>query len=209
MQVRGDEAQHEASEILSLAFPEGATPCFSTRGRTGGGAPSSVRRNFVDTSNPPPSAFQKMPPCGSSMAPSPWGNAPNCCDRAIRSEVPHSAGLGTGGPVPDTVVEWLPVSANAASGTSCTAIGTMRTSAPTVTPGSRRLAWIRPEPTAPANQRFPAPATTLIVTTRPTRSGASPCPQTPVRWLQHRLQSAGHFSIAIDRNEVGTPSNAS
>src|SRR5262245_11611914 len=23
-----------------------------------------------------------MPPCGSSMAPSPWGSAPNCCDRA-------------------------------------------------------------------------------------------------------------------------------
>ncbi len=34
-------------------------------------APSSVRRNFVDRSNSPPSAFPKMPPCGSSVAPSP------------------------------------------------------------------------------------------------------------------------------------------
>ena len=41
-----------------------------------------MRRNFVDTSNSPPSAFPKMPPYGSSMALSPWGSAPNCWDRA-------------------------------------------------------------------------------------------------------------------------------
>ena len=43
-----------------------------------------------------------MPPCGSSMAPSPWGNAPNCCDRAAddsesavteRAYMSQSAGL--------------------------------------------------------------------------------------------------------------------
>ena len=31
-----------------------------------------MRRNFVGTSNSPPSAFPKMPPCGSSMVLSPW-----------------------------------------------------------------------------------------------------------------------------------------
>ena len=65
------KSQHEASALLKQAFPK-ARPHSSTRGRTGGGAPSSVRRNFVDTSNSPPSAFPKMPPCGSSMVPSPW-----------------------------------------------------------------------------------------------------------------------------------------
>jgi hypothetical protein len=71
------KSQHEASGFLNQAFPEGATAFFNlgTNGR-------SVRRNFVDTSNSPPSAFPKMPPCGSSMAPSPWDSAPNCCDVA-------------------------------------------------------------------------------------------------------------------------------
>ena len=31
---------------------------------------------------------------------------------------------------------------------------------------------------------------------------ATACPRMPGRWLQQRLQSAHHFPIAIDRNEV-------
>ena len=91
------KSQHEASAILKEAFPQGAPAgLLQPGGRTGGGAPSSVRRNFVDTSNSPPSAFPKMPPCGSSMAPSPWGNAPARRDRATDDSERPGRGPGAG-----------------------------------------------------------------------------------------------------------------
>ena len=67
------KSQHEASAIPKHAFPEGANRILQPgAGRTGGDLSPERGATSFNTSNSPPSAFPKTPPCGSSMVPSPW-----------------------------------------------------------------------------------------------------------------------------------------
>ncbi len=64
--------------------------------------------------NAPPSAFPKMPPGGSSTAPSPWDSDPNCGDPAADDsegadpEQQELNGVAASAGVDRATVDWIP-----------------------------------------------------------------------------------------------------